>query len=62
MFVKAITAGNYHTIALKEDGTVVGWGRNKYGQTDIPSGLTNVKAIAAGNYHTVALKEDGSVV
>jgi alpha-tubulin suppressor-like RCC1 family protein len=60
--VKAVAAGLSHSLALKEDGTVVGWGQNSYGQLDIPAGLTNVKAISAGQYHGMALKNDGTVV
>jgi hypothetical protein len=60
--VKAIAAGDYLNLALKEDGTVVAWGSNGVGQTNIPTGLANVKAIAAGDYHSLALKEDGTVV
>ena len=52
----------YYSLALKADGTVVGWGDNSYGQTNIPAGLTNVVAIAAGDYHSLALKADGTVV
>ena len=37
------------------------WGRNKYNQCDVPSGLEDVVAILAGN-HSLALKEDGTVV
>ena len=58
----AIAAGAYHSLALKADGTVVGWGENGYGQTTIPAGATNVVAIAAGDYHSLALKADGTVV
>jgi alpha-tubulin suppressor-like RCC1 family protein/chitodextrinase len=60
--VRAIAAGGGYTVALKNDGTVVAWGDNSYGQTTIPAGLTGVTAIAAGNSHTVALKNDGTVV
>ncbi|MCX6874715.1 MAG: immunoglobulin domain-containing protein [Verrucomicrobia bacterium] len=59
---KAVAGGTYHTVALKEDGTVVAWGNNSYGQTTVPSGLRGVTAIAAGAWHTLALKNDGSVV
>ena len=30
--IKAIASGNYHTIALKENGYVWAWGHNSYGQ------------------------------
>ena len=36
-------------------GTVVAWGWNAYGQTNVPAGLSGVTAIAAGGYHTVAI-------
>ena len=52
----AIAAGDEHTVALKQDGTVVAWGDNGYGQTKVPAGLSGVVAIAAGVGHTVALK------
>jgi hypothetical protein len=51
----------YHTVGLKEDGTVVAVGYNAYGKLDV-SGWTNIKSISAGVYHTVGLKEDGTVV
>ena len=41
---------------------VVAWGRNNFGQTNVPSGLVNVVQIAAGYTHSVALKADGTVV
>ena len=62
--VTAITAGDYHTVALKADGTVVAWGGNNLGQTNVPAGLNGVTAISAGlgSRHTIALKSDGTVV
>jgi alpha-tubulin suppressor-like RCC1 family protein len=60
--VTAIAASSQHTVALKNDGTVVAWGWNQYGQATAPPGLSGVAAIAAGGGHTVALKTDGSVV
>ncbi len=66
--VIAIAAGCFNSLALKANGTVVGWG----GTTDWgfngadspipPTGLTDVKAIAAGYFHYLALKTDGTVV
>lgn len=71
--VAAIAAAKgYHTVALKEDGTVWTWGYNGYGQlgdgTTITrrtpvqvSGLSDVIAIAGEYYHTLALKDEGTV-
>ncbi len=61
--VKAIAAGWGHSVALKQDGTVVAWGINDHGkQSTVPAGLKNVIAIAAGGDTTAALRRDGSVV
>src|SRR5688500_16729843 len=38
--------------------SVVAWGWNASGQTNVPSGLSGVVAIAAGNTHNLALKSD----
>ncbi|HEX9046120.1 MAG TPA: immunoglobulin domain-containing protein, partial [Verrucomicrobiae bacterium] len=61
-FVTAIAAGMQDTLALKADGTLVAWGYNNNGQTNVPAGLNGVTAIACGDYHMLALKSDGSVV
>jgi hypothetical protein len=42
-------------------GTVIAWGDNSQGQTNVPAGLTNVIAIAAGDAFSLALREDGTV-
>jgi alpha-tubulin suppressor-like RCC1 family protein len=59
---KAIAAGKAHSLALKNDGIVIAWGDNSYGQSTIPSDLNGVTAIAAGFSHSLALKEDGTVI
>ena len=59
--IMAVAAGDYHGLAIRDNGTVVGWGYNEYRQATAPSGLTGVVAIAAGNAHSIALKEDGTV-
>ena len=57
----AIAAGAWHNLALKIDGTVVGWGENYDGQCNVPASLT-AAAIAAGGYHSLAIQSNGTVV
>ncbi len=68
-----ISTGKDHTIALKEDGTVWGWGVNLNGE--LGNGLTfhislvptqvleveDIIAISLGMNHVLALKKDGTV-
>ena len=56
-----VEAGDYHTVGLKRDGTVVAVGNNNYGQCNAGS-WTGITQVAAGGYHTVGLKSDGTVV
>nr|WP_186438555.1 S-layer homology domain-containing protein [Cohnella terricola] len=60
--MEKISAGEQHSLALKSDGTVVAWGGNSKGETNVPDGLTGVMSIAAGTYFSLALKSDGTVV
>ncbi len=56
--VIAIAAGAFHSLALKNDGAVVGWGYNYYGQTSVPAAVSNVVAIAAGENQSLAIRID----
>jgi hypothetical protein len=58
----ALAAGDRHSLALKADDTLVAWGDNSYGQTNVQAGLGGVVALAAGDRHSLALKADGTVV
>jgi alpha-tubulin suppressor-like RCC1 family protein len=68
----AVTAGNEHTCAIRDDGTAWCWGRNDFGQlgdgTTVDrgapvqvAGATRFTAIAAGTDHTCAIASDKSV-
>jgi hypothetical protein len=56
--VVAVSAGAGQSLALRADGTVVGWGF----QPNVPPGLTGVTAIACGHRHSLALRSNGTVV
>jgi hypothetical protein len=60
--VVAISAGLRHALALKSDGTVVAWGVDELGETEVPPDLNGVVEIAAGDAHSLALRSDGTVV
>ena len=60
--VVSIAAGYYHSMALKNDGTVVVWGNDRFGnRNNKPDDLNNVVSIAAGHFHSMALQNDGTV-
>ncbi|MDY4754617.1 MAG: TIR domain-containing protein [Candidatus Faecousia sp.] len=56
-----ISAGGWHTVGLKTDGTVVAVGRNDDGRCNV-GGWKDIVAVSADNKHTVGLKENGTVV
>lgn len=67
-----IAAGGTHSLAVKSDGTVWGWGDANFGQLsgsyihDQSSpvqikGISDVKAVSAGHVFSTALKTDGTV-
>jgi len=61
--VVAIAAGAADSLALESNGRLIAWGDNTYGQTNVPTSLTNgVIAIAAGGWHNLALRTNGIVV
>lgn len=55
----ALAAGEYHSLAVRDDGTVAQWGEN---WAAVPSNLTNAVAVSAGYDHSLALLDNGTVV
>jgi alpha-tubulin suppressor-like RCC1 family protein len=70
---KLVAAGQYHTAAIKTDGTLWTWGYNALGglgdntvirkssPVQTVAGGTNWKLVAGGAYHTAAIKTDGTL-
>ena len=68
-----VSAGENYTIALKNDGTLWGWGNNEFGQIGnalykeirVPvqedTNATDWKIISAGASHSSSIKEDGTL-
>lgn len=60
--VVAVSGGDYHTLALRHDGSLIAWGCNGDQQTNVPiSGLKFV-AIASGAAHNLAIQQNGDVM
>jgi alpha-tubulin suppressor-like RCC1 family protein len=70
---KQVSAGNFHTSAIKTDGTLWGWGSGNDGvlgtnntftrSTPVTTfaGGNNWKQVGAGNQYTTAIKTDGTL-
>lgn len=58
---KTLAAGDYHTVGVRLDGTVVSTGYNRYGQCDVED-WTDIVSIATYGDYTVGLRSDGTVV
>ena len=56
-----VAAGDYHTVGLRFDGTVIAVGMDFDGQCEVGD-WADIVAVAAGDYHTVGLRADGTVV
>jgi RCC1 and BTB domain-containing protein len=72
--IPRIACGYYHSLALKQDGTVFSFGRNDYGQLGlgnnenvrVPTQVMAlstlcIREITSGCYHSIALTRTGSV-
>ncbi len=70
---KQVSAGGFHTAAIKTDGTLWTWGRGLFGELGNNSttnrftpvttfaGGTNWKQVSCGGAHTAAIKTDGTL-
>jgi alpha-tubulin suppressor-like RCC1 family protein len=58
-----ISIGSYHTLVIKNDGSLIGWGFNKYNQSFIPPfpPYEKVYMVSAGENHSLVLSDKGNV-
>ena len=57
----AVTGGDYHSVALRSNGSLSAWGIALDGRIRPPEGARRWFAIAAGEAHTIGVLEDGSL-
>ncbi len=57
----SIASGGDHSVAIRQDGSLVAWGYNVYGECNVPAGFDYVK-VSVGRNHSIALKEDNTIV
>ena len=60
--IVGIAAGEFHSLAIKSDGTVAAWGKSDGGECTPPAGLSGVSQVVAGSNYSLALKTDGTLV
>jgi len=70
---KAIAGGDFHTVAIAENGDLYSWGHNRFGQLGLGdsvdyytpqhanAGNRKYKAIAAGSQSSIAIAENGDL-
>ena len=56
-----ISGGEWHTCALRVDGSAVCWGSDQFRQSSPPESEL-FASISSGGYHTCGLRFDGRVV
>ena len=59
--IVAVSSGGSHSLALRVDGAILGWGENHFGQASAPDGNDYV-AIDAGDTYSLAVRSDGTIV
>lgn len=59
--IVGLSASGHHAIAVREDGRVLAWGTEGFGEASIPADFTTAIGVAAGDTFSVVLRADGTV-
>ena len=54
----AIAGGDFHSVAIRHNGTLAAWGSDDRSQIDVPTNSLRFVFVAAGADHTVAIAVD----
>merc|ERR1711988_1766455 len=54
-----LSLGGFHTCAVKVGGRAVCWGKNNFGQSNVPASIGTQKWISAGWHHSCAVNTSG---
>jgi hypothetical protein len=57
-----VDAGWQHSLAIRSDGSLLGWGLNNAGQSDIPANEGQFIDVSCGNFWGMALDQNGSIL
>ena len=57
-----VAGGDFHSLALRHNGTLLAWGSNENQQTNVPATDFRAVSIACGAAHNLAILEDGSAI
>ena len=56
-----LAAGWFHGLGLRNDGSIVAWGHNNYGQRDVALPNEGYVAVSANRFQSLGLRSDGTV-
>ncbi len=57
---RRISAGQNHSLALKNNGSIKAWGSNGFGKSDVPGGFFAME-VSAGQLHSLAIRTGGAI-
>ncbi len=60
--IVSVAGGDFHSLALRKNGSLIAWGHNPDNQNQLPSGTNRFVGIATGAAHNLAITPDGNLM